>query len=320
MTSLFRAGLLLAATGLVWMWWPSQEADYAFAPRVERPAFAAVWPTLVIDEGHYNVHTAAGRFAPFAALLARDGFRVLRGEGRITSEGLRHVDVFVTANPLGLVGSMQHLANLVRLERWLHLDADAFAEDEVAALEAWVRQGGGALIAADHAPAGAAARRLAAAFGVEMTTWWAEDPRHADVASGNPATLVFSIENGLLADHAITRGRSDAERLRTVMTFTGQALRPGNAEVLLRLADTAREYPYRLSREREGRSAGGLAQAVAVRHGRGRVVVIGEAAALTAQLLDASDQVPLRIGMNRAGTDNAQFVLNVMRWLMGAID
>lgn len=320
-TALIRLGLGLSLAGLVWMLWPVQDADRGFRPKPFRPAFEREWPMVAIDEGHHNIHTAAGRYAPFAALLSADGFRVVRAEGRLTPEALRGTAVFVTANPLGFRGGLQHAANLARLERVVQFDVDAFETGEIETLARWVAQGGRALIAADHAPAGAAARRLARAFGVEMTGWWAEDPRHHDDVTRSLGALVFSRANGLLADHAITNGRDAEEQVNLVMTFTGQALRPPpEGEVLLRLSETAREYPYRASREREGRSAAGLAQAVAVRHGRGRVVVMGEAGALTAQMVDAPGTAPLAMGINRAGVDNAQFVLNVMRWLMGTLD
>ena len=274
LTWLVRAGVIAGVAGTVWTLWPAQDADASFRPRVETPAFVTPinprsprWPRIAIDEGHANVHTADGRYRPFARLMERDGFRVVPSEGRITPEALRNVDIFVTANALGYRGMAQQLANRVGLERLVRLDVDAFDDDEIERLAAWVRDGGRALIVADHAPAANASQRLAAAFGVEMTTWWAEDSEHSD--GGNPATVVFSRENGLLGDHAILRGRSDAEQINRVMTFTGQALKPGpNGEVLLRLSPTAREYPFRVSREQQGRSAAGLAQAVAVRFGK----------------------------------------------------
>ena len=321
LTWLMRTGVAMTVIGSVWALWPRQDADTDFVPRVGEPAVSDLSPVVLIDEGHFNVHTAGGRFEPFARLLHADGFRVLRGEGRVTREALRAADVFVTANPLGLRGALQQFANLAGFERVVQLHVDAFADDEIAVLVDWVHNGGKVLIAADHAPAGLAARRLAAAFGVGMTSGWAEDIEHYDTESGNPGTLVFSRANGLLSDHPTTRGRHQAERIDSVMTFTGQALvAPAHGEVILRLAPTARQYPFRVSREAQGQSAAGLVQAVAVRHGRGRVVVFGEAAALTAQRVELPDGTVAKVGMNREGVDNAQLVLNVMHWLVGLIN
>jgi hypothetical protein len=103
------------------------------------------------------------------------------------------------------------------------------------------------------------------------------------------------------------------------MTFTGQALRPGAGVALLTLSNSAREYPFRRSREHEGRSAAGLAQAVALDHGAGRVVILGEAAMITAQTTRLHDGTLVRFGMNRNGTDNGQFALNLMHWLAGIL-
>lgn len=54
-------------------------------------------------------------------------------------------------------------------------------------------------------------------------------------------------------------------------------------------------------------SAAGRSQALALPFGKGRVVVTGEAAMLTAQNQN--------FGMNYPGTDDRQFVLNIMHWL-----
>jgi hypothetical protein len=318
LTWVMRGGLLIGVAGVVVSLWPAQDADAAYRPSVAAPAFAAQpWPRMAIDEGHNNMHTASGRYAPFARLMERDGFRVDSSAGQITPEALRNVDVFVTANALGYKGMAQQLANMAGLERLVRLEVDAFAEHEIATLASWVSGGGSALIVADHAPAANGARRLAAAFGVTMTGWWAEDEQNKDSDTGNPATLVFSRDNGLLAAHPILDGRNDGERVNRVMTFTGQALKAGaNGVALLTLSPTAREYPFRVSREAQGRSAAGLAQAVAIEFGKGRVVVMGEAGALTAQKIDRPNSVAILMGMNRPGTDNQTFALNIARWLM----
>jgi hypothetical protein len=320
---ILRAGVAIAAVGAVWDMWPAQAADPDYRPRVAVPAFGSGGlprPRVAFDEGHLNSHTATGSYRPFTRLIERDGYRVFPSEGRIIAEVLRGAEIFVTVNPLGYAGMLQQTANLLGFERMVQLDADAFSDDEVAVLASWVSDGGRALIIADHAPAGGASRRLAAAFDVEMTSWWVEDPEQHDPESGNPATLVFSRENQLLSDHAILAGRDETERINRVMTFTGQALKPGpRGEILLRLSPTAREYPLRRTVEASGRAAAGLAQAVAVRHGRGRVVVLGEAAALSAQRIEIPGRPTLYMGMNRPGIDNQQFALNVMHWLMGLL-
>jgi hypothetical protein len=318
----FRAGILLTVAGAIWLVVPSQEADASYAPQVPFPAYKSRAPRVLIDEAHYNVHTADGRYGPFARLLARDGLWIRRGTTELSAAALVQVDVLVVANALGLTGVVQQMTNVSGLERYVNLGPRAFDASEIAAVDAWVRDGGRLLLVADHAPAGAAAADLARAFGVELRGWWVEDPREGmhDPGTGNPAFLVFSRGNGLLAHHPIVEGRSETERVSVVMTFTGQAVAaPAHAVSLLRLSDSAREYPYRRSRETESRPAAGLAQAVALHHGRGRVVVFGEAAALTAQLARRPDGQAVRFGINRADLDNRQLVLNVVHWLTGLL-
>jgi hypothetical protein len=63
-------------------------------------------------------------------------------------------------------------------------------------------------------------------------------------------------------------------------------------------------------------SAAGRAQGVALKLGKGRVVVLAEAAMLSAQLAGPQKT---KFGMNRSGIDNRRFALNVMHWLTGLI-
>ena len=66
---------------------------------------------------------------------------------------------------------------------------------------------------------------------------------------------------------------------------------------------------------RSRKPAAGRAQALAFELGKGRVVVLGESAALTALLSPVPDGDPRKVGLNVPGTDDQQFALNVMHWL-----
>jgi hypothetical protein len=52
----------------------------------------------------------------------------------------------------------------------------------------------------------------------------------------------------------------------------------------------------------------------------GRIVVLGEAAMLSAQIATFPDGSAVKAGMNVAGNDNRQFALNALHWLSGLID
>jgi len=64
----------------------------------------------------------------------------------------------------------------------------------------------------------------------------------------------------------------------------------------------------------DDRPAAGHCQGLALRHGKGRVVVLAEAAMLSAQ-----EDKGHKFGMNAPGNDNRQFALNVVRWLAGEL-
>ena len=291
-----------------------QVVDPDFRPRVERPAYAADGPVVVIDGAHHNFHTVDGQYAPFAALLRADGYQVRAGTAPFTAEGLVSVDVLVIANA-GAVGA-DH-------------GAPIFTEAETAAVEAWVRGGGRLLLIADHTPFGAAAESLAGRFGVRMGKGYAfaVEPR------GVNTNLIYPPE--AFDDHPIITGRGAHERVESVTAFTGQSLAgPLGATVLLPITVGAREAPDLATLQRiddrieAGEDAGVViaelsapalpAQAVAFAHGDGRVVVLGEAGMLSAQRVRFPDGREVRFGMNVA-PGNARFGLNILHWLTGVL-
>lgn len=115
-----------------------------------------------------------------------------------------------------------------------------------------------------------------------------------------------------LGDHPITRGRNASERINRVLSFTGQSLKgPKGSTALLRLSNQAFDVDDPDPQKAKVVSAAGRSQALAMPFGKGRVVVFGEAAMLTAQNKN--------FGMNYPGTDDRQLTLNVMHWLTGLL-
>ena len=124
----------------------------------------------------------------------------------------------------------------------------------------------------------------------------------------------FSRLNGLLGDHPILMGRDGSERIDRVVTFTGQSVKgPDGSVALLKLSRSAVDQSRPAIPGRNGPAAG-RAQGLAITLGRGRIVVLGEAAMLSAQV---NARQGIRMGMNVPGTDNRQFALNIMHWLSG---
>lgn len=306
----------MLVSGLGWAIFPAQAADPSFDPSVSSPAWRGPHhPTVLIDEAHLNFHKATGRLLPFAQLIWNDGFQVRQQKYVMTPESLQRTDILVISNALGWGGVGQMVLNAFGLEGWVRLPAAPFKDDELDLIANWVRDGGNLLLVSDHAPCGRAAAPLAARFGVAMSDAYTEDPQHCDRRTGNPGFLEFSRTNGLLPAHPITDGRHGGERVARVITFMGQSLSvPPGATALLVLADTARDYPSRNSPENAARRVTGRAQAVALEYGKGRVVIFGEAAVLTAQAAGRGSD-PFRFGMDWAGSDDRKLVLNTMRWL-----
>jgi hypothetical protein len=289
--------IVLSATALA-----QQVSDPNFNPHVENPAYTRNFPRVLFDEAHNNFHTTTGRYKPFVDLIFSDGYHVAANRKSFSKESLQTFKLLVIANALGAEDMDDEGA-----------DKPAFTEEECDAVSEWVRNGGALLLIADHAPFGAAAQILAKRFDVEMSKGFVFDPDHS--APNNPTLLIFSRENKLLLDHPITQGRNDSERINRVQTFTGQALKgPQGATQLLLLAATANDQADPMGGEKK--SVAGQAQGLAFKFGKGRIVMLGEAAMLSAQVFGPKNSP---MGMNVPGNDNRQFALNIMHWLSGLL-
>lgn len=279
-----------------------QQADPEFDTSVAHPAYKKDGPRVMFDEAHHNFHTSDGRYKPFVDLLVNDGYNVIRNRQPFVKTRLSGFKILVIANALGAEEDDDKGA------------ADsAFTAEEIAAVADWVKGGGALLLIADHAPFGGAASVLANSFGVDMSKGYTFDP--ANSVAGNPTLLIFSRENKLLANHPIAEGRNETERINLVRSFTGQSLKgPEGSVEILKLADSATDKPEYTAET--STPAAGRAQAIALKFGKGRVVVHGEAAMLSAQISGA-DKHP--IGMNVPGSDNKQYALNLLHWLSGIL-
>jgi hypothetical protein len=270
---------------------------------------------VMLDEAHHNfMATASGGYRPLVRLLTDAGFDVTPNTLPFSPGRLATTDVVVIANPNG-ADERAPVDNRA---------VSAFTDPEIETVEEWVRGGGGLLLATDHYPTGVAARRLAERFGVRLSGGWTDDPAHRWELAGHGQIfghLVFSVENGLLADHPITRGRDETEQIEGISTIAGGSMEgPTGSVSLLRLSPTAVDWipssapraPSNTTPQAQAKdfnpcpscdqiSSAGRSQGIAFVFGRGRVVIIGEMGAL----VDYS--VP--------GMQNRQFALNAARWL-----
>jgi len=281
-----------------------QVADPNFDAKVAHPAYLKSGPKVLFDEAHKNFHTAGGRYKPFADLITNDGYQITPNKEKFSAATLKGFDVLVISNALGAERmNMPEAAN------------PAFTIEECDAVRDWVKGGGNLLLIADHAPMGSANQILAERFGVNMSKMFTVDNQNYDKESNNRGFIVYTRESGRLADHAITRGRNDSERVNKIIAFTGQSLKgPPDSVAFMKLADSAVDAMPGVNNNPA--SAAGRAQGIAMTLGKGRVVVLGEAAMLSAQLA-GPNKMPF--GMNRPGIDNRQIALNIMHWLSGLL-
>lgn len=289
--------------------------DHDFDTSVAVAAYAIDHPDVAFDEGHGNRHTCGGTYEPFFELLENDGYAVAPVRERFTRESLAPWRVLVIAGAQG---------------RGDDPAAAAFEPAECDAIEAYVRDGGALLLVTDHYPFGSAVETLGARFGVKMSGGMSFDDMEFDREFGDSSELAYSRLNHLLRRHEVTEGRWSGERIERVVTFTGQSvqgpegstlflqhsptavLREAKPSVALASVGGAKEGEIHLELGAE-RPAVDWGQGLAMRHGAGRVVVLGDATMITA-LLDGEEKV----GMNRRGNDNRRLALNILHWLSGA--
>ena len=283
-----------------------QVADTAFKPPIPNPAYqSGRGPVIMLDEAHFNFHTADGRYLAFAELLRRDGYVVKPSRSRFDKASLKEGQILVIANALAERNQSD----------WSLPTPSAFSDEEVGAVRDWVNEGGSLLLIADHMPFPGAADKLASAFGVRFNNGYAIDEQ----AQG---PMVFKLSDGSLKEHEITRGRTDAEKVDRVTTFTGSAFQVDrDAQPLLVLGPSVVSFMATAAGQIDDATprtpVKGWYQGAVIRFGKGRVAVFGEAAMFSAQLA-GPNRNPM--GMNAPIAEkNPQFLLNLMHWLSGGL-
>jgi hypothetical protein len=281
---MFRAGLAIAAAGLVWTLWPAPGARaYSAAYRGNHSRYH-LGPRVAIDLGHYDGAPADSRFLALGDLLTWDGYRITRSRQHLVPEYLKEFSVLLIGNAMPYPEGARRVAEAVGLG-----GLATFSADEVEAVRDWVRAGGSLLLIADAPHSGKAAAPLAAALGATLHDCSA------------PAFLPAVVP----ADHPIREGRPEfGERVESVA-----ALAKGWVETALP-ADSA--VPI-LTVPADGSCAAGKPIGLALELGGGRVVV------LTAQL-ERDEDLIRRTGVDPGRLGNRQFVLNAMHWLSRGLD
>ncbi len=298
-------GLILL--GLFSGMYAQQVADTAYKPVIHDPAYmSGAGPLVFIDEGHHNFHTKEGRYKAFSNLVERDGYLVKAYKGEFVKTKLSEGKVLVISNAL----------NEKNVQDWTLPNPSAFTDAEIEHVRQWVFDGGSLFLIADHMPFAGAARDLAASFEFEFSNGFV-----FDTVSRGPA--FFRTVDGTLTESRITMGRNDHERVRQIVTFTGQAFKiPADATPVLEFDDKYLNYlpdtAWVFNEKTEKFNAGGWSQGAYMQFGKGRIVVFGEAAMFSAQLAGPNK---IRAGMNDdKAKENYQLLLNIIHWLDGIFE
>lgn len=283
-----------------------QKPDTEFDVSVKNPMSVGLHPVILFDEAHNNMHTSSGTYSPFVNLMKNDGFKLKPITTAFDEYNLNlsENNILVIANARG------------KDKKY----APAFTDAECNFIAQWVYNGGSLLLIADHYPFGGAVQNLSLKFKVQMSNGETTDSVHFEGNNKFRDKLVFSRQNGLLPDNPISRGINPGDFITKVVSDRGQSLSiPDSAMVLLKLSDTAYQTVPDSIWEKNGKtytrftdpqSAKGRCQGLALKYGKGKVVILGEAAMITAQIYGTE-----KFGMNTPGNNNRQFALNLMRWL-----
>ena len=258
--------------------------DDSFDPPIARPAYPpGKGPVVVVDETHRNVVTLQTYFRPVGRHLGKDGYRVRPGTVDFAARDLAAARVLVIANAQAPEGSPP--------------GTSAFTDPEARAVEAWVSKGGGLFLIADRAPFGGPARSLAGMFRATLD----DNTILRKGADGKPdGVLTIDVAADGEKSHPVFDG------VTRVVYVVGESL-DGPGPILRAPAGT---YSGPTIQATDGPSAAGRPIALAFSHGKGRVVIVGDAGIASAFGTSGGQS---HRGISEA--DNARFVRNVVRWL-----
>jgi DNA modification methylase len=272
-----------------------QAPDTAYNFAVADPRYPAGKGSVVtVDAAHNNFHTLDNRYGPFGKVLANDGYRMVSNDKPVTGAVLRESRIYVISNPL----------DSSNIGGWQLPTPSAFSPAEIAAINDWVKNGGRLLLIADHMPFAGAAQALAQSFGFKFLNCFAMDNRRRSLER-------FYRGNQSLSDDEITRG------VDTVVTFTGSAFKiPKGAKPILTLKNYTLSLPvvaWQFEENTPAVSGDGFFQGAYMDYGKGKIVVMGEAAMFSAQLAGPNRNP---VGLNRPeARANNQLLLNIIHWL-----
>ena len=263
-------------------------------------------PTIHLDEGHNNRHIygGLGHFLAFRELLSKDGYQVIPFNDQVTASRLMEIGILV-------IPCAQNKKNL--WPKWSNPTYSAFKRSEEIALKYWVEQGGSLFLIVDHHPFPGAVQELAMLFGFKLYNGHALDTLRYP--------SYFHRANGTLHENIITNGRNATERIDSIITFSGSAMRISeNASPIITfdegwlqwLPDTAwitdNITPIPIP---------GLAQGAYMNSGKGKLVIFADANMFSAQDTEWGGKMGF---INPYAKYNYRLLLNIIHYLDGLLD
>jgi hypothetical protein len=280
-----------------------QIPDSSFQFKPVRPMYSGKNGTVVyVDEAHNNFHTLSTRYFTFGEVLKNDGYRVRPFTESFTSSSLAKCKILVIANALPDAGS------------WALPTPSAFTPAEVATLHDWVQNGGSLFLIADHMPCPGAARDIGKSLGINLYNGYALYQKQG--------FETFTRASETLHSNLITNGRSTEERVDSITIFGGHAFLPTRlVHPIIRFSDDHKVFFPAVAGDFTESTpvidASGLYHSIFFTEGKGKVVIVAEAAMFSAQL---AGQGRARMGMNAPeAKQNPQLLLNIIHWLDGVL-
>jgi len=263
-------------------------------------------PTIYLDEGHYNRHTygGLGNFIAFKKVLSKDGYQIVPFQKKFTVQNLQNVKLLI-------IPCAQNEKNLE--PQWFNPTYSAFEPSEISAITSWVNSGGALFLIVDHHPFSGASRDLAIQFGITLYNGHAEDTiRYPSY---------FNRVDNSLHSNLITNGRNIYERIDSILTFNGSAMKlPDNSLPVLTfsdgwvqwLPDTAWKYNHI-----KATSISGYSQGAFMKFGKGRLVIFADANMFSAQDTEWGGKMGF---IDPNAKYNYKLLLNIIHYLDGVLD
>lgn len=233
-----------------------QAPDTTDIPQVTQPAYApGEGASVCIDAAHNNFHRLMTGYAPFAAFLGNDGYRVISNDKDFANGVSSDCRILIIANAL-------HESNL---RNWVLPNPSAFTSKEIEQVGAWVSKGGRLFLIADHMPFPGAAGDLASTFGFTFNNGFALNPERLSLPT------IFRKQEGTLHPSPVTGG------VDSVATYTGQAFKIPDAAIPVLTFDNDHytlmpDTAWRFSAETPRESVEGWSQGAIMHHGEGRLI------------------------------------------------